>query len=342
MERFVIGAAVTVAILIAIGGMFGHRDPDGPGFAFVIDGESGGGGPAKGTGAPSTVPAQAFPLTELKVRNAAAVLKIIPEDRADISVEIANPGAIVTPVVSRDGAAVLVDGRIGRRARDCDMTDGRFSATVSGLGELTQDQLPVITVRTPRAVDASIAGAVASEIGPAASAELSFIGCGPARIADVAGKLDVTAAGSGDVVAGAAGSFSLSAAGSGHVQAGAVAGGADISVAGSGDVEIASVAGPLDVSIAGSGDVDIAGGAATGADVSIAGSGSVSLAGDVGALEASIMGSGDVTVRGAAASVDANIMGPGDVRVGAVAGRVQKAVMGPGSVIVGPVPADDE
>lgn len=339
MERFVIGAAIVVAVLIAGGTYFAnnHEDSD---FVMQVGGYDvggGGSGAAKGTGQPSAVMPKTYAGAVLKVRDAVAVLKVIPEDRADISVEIANPGKLGTPVVRMDGDAVVVDGGLRRRIQDCGGGRGAFEVSVRGVGDVREAEMPVITVRTPRNVDVSVGGAVKSDIGAAAAADLSFSGCGDATVADVAGALDLSSAGSGDVTVGNAASATISAAGSGDATLAAVAGKLEVSVAGSGSVMAESVAGPLDVSIAGSGDVTVAGGAVTDADISIAGSGDVSVTGNVAKLDVSIMGSGDVTVRGAAASVDANIMGSGDVQVASVTGGVQKAVMGSGSVTVGPI-----
>lgn len=342
MERFVIGAAVTVAVLIAVGGYFGHGVSDSDGFRFEIGDNERGGGPAqaKGTGIASNLPAAVYAATEIKVRDAVAVVKIVPEDRADISIEIANPGRLATPRVRLDGGVLIVDGGLDRRVRHCNTRGGALDVSVNGVGDVSEPQMPTITAHVPRAVNVSVGGAARTEIGPSASADVSFSGCGPATIADVAGALDLSAAGSGEVTVGATKSASVSAAGSGDTTIGAVGGKLEISVAGSGNVTAASVSGPLDVSIAGSGDVAVSAGPVADTDISIAGSGSVDIASGVGKLDVAIMGSGDVTVHGAAAAVDANIMGSGDVQVVSVSGGVQKAVMGPGSVRIGPITVD--
>lgn len=341
MERFVIGAAVAVAALIAVGSYFGRGDSDGHGFRFEVgDDEFGGSGQAKGTGAPANAAATTYASTELRLRNAVAVLKVIPEDRTDISLDIANPGTLAMPRVRLDGDVLVVDGGVSR-VHGCNERGNAISVSVRGVGDVGEAQMPVITARVPRAVQVSVGGAVRSDIGPSTSAKLSFSGCGPAKVGDVAGLLELSSTGSGDVTTGAVQTASLSTAGSGDTTLGAVTEKLELSLAGSGDVTVASLAGPLDVSIAGSGDVTISGGAVTTADVSIAGSGGVDMAGSVGALDVSIMGSGDVTVRGAAASVEANIMGSGDVAIASVSGGVQKAVMGSGSVTVGPIQDDD-
>ena len=336
MERFVIGAAV--AVLIAAGSMFGKGISDGQGFRFEFA-DRGSGGAAKGDGVASRVPPTLYAAAEVRIRDAAAVVNVIPEDRADIAFEMTNPGVLLSPAVKVEGSALIVDGGLGRRVRNCETRNG-WSVTINGVGDVSEAQMPLITLRTPRDVDISVGGGVKTEIGASNSADLSFTGCGPSTVADVAGRLKISAAGSGDVTTGAARLVSVSAAGSGDIALGAVAESLEASVAGSGSVVAASLTGPLDVSIAGSGDVAVNGGAVTEADISIAGSGDVELAAGVVSLDVSIMGSGDVSVRGAAGSVDANIMGSGDVRVTSVSGRVQRAVMGSGSVSVGPLDED--
>lgn len=337
MERFVIGAALFAAAAIAAGGYFGHAVSDGDGFRFEINGDrdTGGSGLAKGPGAPTAVPAAVFAGDELKIRNAVAILKVIPEHRTDFSVEIANPGLLANPTVRIEGDEVIVDGGIGsRRIRNC-RRDGQFHAEVSGIGVINAAQAPVVTVRAPKALHVSVSGAVESEFGPSSAAELSFAGCGSAKVGDVAGALEIDSSGSGNVTAGAAQSATVSIAGSGDTTLGAVSGGLEVDVAGSGGVTAATVAGPVEVSIAGSGGATVNGGAMGNADISIAGSGDVRLTGEVQRLSVSIAGSGDVDLRGKAASLDANIMGSGDVSVAQVTGGVQKSVMGSGSVRVG-------
>jgi hypothetical protein len=345
MERFVIGAAIFAAVVIAAGGYFGHAISDGDGsFEFRISDDEAEDGDAKGTGAPSALPAKAYVgAAQLKIRNAVAVLTVIPEDRADIAIEIANPGLLATPEVRSNGDEVIVDGGVsGRRVHNCKGAGENFSAEVRGVGAVEASQAPQITARVPRDVHVHTSGAVFTDIGAARSVELSLAGCGDVKIADVTGLLDIASVGSGDVIAGASGSADVSVAGSGDVSIGAVVQKLDAAVAGSGNLAVASARGDVDVAIAGSGSASIAGGIMGDADVSIAGSGGVSLGGDVKKLDVSIAGSGDVDVKGKADSVEANIMGSGDVTVGAVSGTVERAVVGSGRVIVGatsPVPA---
>lgn len=112
---------------------------------------------------------------------------------------------------------------------------------------------------------------------------------------------------------------SLVAAGSGRIAAEALAGKADVTIAGSGDIDTMSVAaqdlkvtiagsgtyraagtaGKLDMTIAGSGDAEMDALKADSASIRILGSGRSAFASD-GAVKAAIAGSGEVRVRGRA------------------------------------------
>ena len=330
MERFVIGAAILAAVGIAAGSYFGHAVSDEHGFRFEIADT------VEPGGAPASTAATPYAAAELRVRNAVAVLKVIAEDRTDIVLQVANPGRLPMPTVRLDGGELIVDGGLsGRRIQSCHGGAGGYAVSVRGYETVAAAQMPVITAHVPRAVHVSTGGAVKTSVGPSASAELAFSGCGDSTIGDVADALKIDSSGSGDNTAGAAQSANISGAGSGDSELGAIAGKLEVALAGSGGVTAASVGGAVDVSIAGSGDVTINGGAMQNVEVSVAGSGDTAINGSVQALTTSIMGSGDVTVSGAAASMEANIMGSGDVAVGSVSGAVKKTVMGSGAVTIG-------
>jgi hypothetical protein len=331
MERFVIGAAIVAAFAIAAAGALGGAITMGDHFSFSLADDSGGGGGEPVTGTPS-----AFAATSLKVENATLVLRVAPEDRADILVSVSNTGPLALPRVRLEGDKLVIDGGQDRSARGCGVKNGAFSARTPKDGHLQEGQLPIVTVRTPRDVDLAVSGAVKTIVGAAHTADLSIATCGPTEIGPVAEELDLSLAGSGDVTVASAGLADLSLSGAGDASIGPIRGGLDLALAGSGDVTVDSASGPLDISVAGSGATAVNGGTFAMADISIAGSGDVLVRGDVGQLKASLAGSGDIAVTGTVETVDASIMGSGDVSVGAVNGRVSKSVMGSGSVRVGP------
>lgn len=269
---------------------------------------------------------------EVEIRDAVARVVVIPEDRTDIAVEVVRGSNAELPAITieRTGSGkVRIHGNLKRRIRGCDSrSDGAAPAAgspldslsgvtvrVRGIGEVQMSAAPVITIRTPKAVNVDAGGAVFGWVGRADSVDLGNAGCGDWVVADSTGAVHLSQAGSGDTRAGRSSSLSISVAGSGDIQAGST-GNLEASIAGSGDVVVASVRGSVEASIAGSGNVTVNGGAVTSVDASIA-------------------GSGDIDIKTSAQSVDASIMGSGDINVRSVSGKVDKSVMGSGSINVG-------
>ena len=262
---------------------------------------------------------------ELEIKHAAARVVVIPEARNDVQVTVTRGSASLPELqVTRRGASVEIDGDLRNKISECNLRgadtpmrpDSQSTVQIRGVGRVRIADLPLITARVPMNADVSAGGAVFGSVGRAQSLELGNAGCGDWTVANVSGALNVSVAGSGDVVAGSSGRAEVSIAGSGDVRLGAVAGPLEASIAGSGDVRVASVSGGVEASIAGSGDVFVE-------------------SGRVGALDASIAGSGDVRIEAPVQSLDASIIGSGDVRVASVSGSVNHSVMGSGDIIVG-------
>lgn len=273
---------------------------------------------AAGLGPVSLVPAAAArPAPSVEIKDAAAQVTVIPEDRADIRVEflVRNPRLPLKVKTVRE--RTIIEGGIApKRIRSCRGAGPDAVVRVAGVGDLPLSALPQIVVHTPRDVDVSAGGAVFGVIGRARNAVLGAAGCGAWTVANVEGQLKVSLADAVGVRAGSAGRAKLRVAGAGGIAAGEVRGRLDVDVAGSGDVRVRSVDGPLGIHIAGSGGVKVNGGHAS-------------------AMTASVAGSGGVMFGGAADSLEARIVGSGDVRARQVKGRVKKAVMGSGAVRVG-------
>lgn len=252
------------------------------------------------------------------IRNAVARVTVVPSDRTDVEVVIRSPNAKLPLRVDRRGDRVIINGDLKwNKIRSCRGNGDDASVEVRGVGRVSLEQMPQVTIYTPRNVDIDAGGAVFGMIGRAETVELSNAGCGDWSVGNVAGRLEVNQQGSGDVFAGTAGSLAVSVQGSGDTRVKDIAGAVDISIAGSGDVDMTSINGDLEVSIAGSGDVKVRGGHARKVEVNVA-------------------GSGDVRFKGEADSVDISVMGSGDVWVTKVNGNVQKSVMGSGGVHIGP------
>lgn len=252
----------------------------------------------------------------VEIKDAVVRVTVIPEARSDIKVEILSRNASLPLEVRTRGDRTIIDGGLGRKIRSCNGVGGRAWASVQGVGRVAWADMPQVVIRTPKDAAIEAGGAVFGSVGRTTSLKLSNAGCGDWTVANVAGKLTFSQAGSGDVRIGATGEARLRSAGSGDIDIARVAGPLDVDVAGSGDVDVGELTGPLDVRIAGSGDVDIDAGKAPTVNVSVA-------------------GSGDVNFNGAAGNVKARIAGSGDVRVKSASGHIDKTVLGSGSVIVG-------
>lgn len=253
---------------------------------------------------------------EVEIKDAVARVTVIPESRNDIKVEFISTHPNLPLQVRTLGGKTIVDGDLARKIRSCNAEGGRVNVSVAGIGPVSYADMPQIVIRTPRDADVEAGGAVFGTVGKSQSLELSNAGCGDWTVANVAGRLKLSIAGSGDTRVGSAGQASLRVAGSGDVTTRAVQGPLDVDVAGSGDVWVASISGgAMDIKVAGSGDVTVAGGSAEG-------------------FSATVAGSGDVRFDGSAQSLKARIAGSGDVRARTVRGDVSKAVVGSGDVIV--------
>lgn len=268
---------------------------------------------------------------EVEIKNAVARVVVIPEDRADIAVEVVNGSRADLPriTIERVGGKVKLDGGLGRgRIRGCNSRGeaastgsnpldalGNTTVKVRDIGDVNMRETPIITIRTPRDVDVQAGGAVFGWIGRANSVDMGNAGCGDWTIGAVTGKVEISQAGSGDTRAATSGQLSVNIAGSGDVHAGAT-GALEAAIAGSGDITVAAVRGPVEASIAGSGGVTVNGGNATTVEANIAGSGDVNINAPAGAVNVSIMGSGDVSVKSASGPVSKSIMGSGSVHVG--------------------------
>ena len=258
--------------------------------------------------------ASAAPLVE--IRNAAARVVVIPENRPDVKVEFTSLNPALPLTLRNDLGRVIVDGNLRRRISDCSAEFGKTTVRVRGLGQVAYDNLPQIVIRTPMDARVEASGAVFGSVGRTQALSLSNAGCGDWMVANVQGSLKLNQAGSGDTRAGDAGELAVNTAGSGDVMARAIAGGATLNMAGSGDVTADSISGPLHASIAGSGDVRINHGHATEMVVHIAGSGDVRFGGEAGSVSATVFGSGDIQVAKVDGAVKKTVMGSGDVIIG--------------------------
>lgn len=331
MERFVFVAAIVVASIFAIGALFGgHRE--GWGIHFNVDGDEDGFGTAELVQlVPAQVPAQSYQAGAIRLRHIAARVVVTPEDRTDVSIEIDNPGSAPTPQVSLEEGRLTIDGQLRGRIGSC----SEEGVDLRGYSFVPTEQMPLITIRTPRDLDLSFTGAGRAEIGATQALSLNINGCARANAGDVAAEADLDLNGSGQIVVAGAQHVSVDLNGSGDVRVETVRAGADAEVNGSGNVTIANLTGALSIDNRGSGSLSVGAGAVTGADIELFGSGQVTLGAPIERLNVSIFGSGDVEAPVAVGELEAEIFGSGDVRVQSVSGALRQESRGSGSVRVG-------
>ena len=275
--------------------------------------------PPSAPSAPSAPAPRAYRVegAEIVLRDLAAVVFITPENRADVAVEIVNPGELPAPRVLRSSGRVIVDGDLDGGVNRCRMRDRTsFAVSIDRHGWVDEQELPQVRIRTPQDLSLNASGAVQIWAGSARSANIAISSCGRAELESVSDDADISVAGGGEVKLHEAGRASLRVAGSGDVALGVVRNGLAVSIAGGGDVAAQRVDGPTNIAIQGSGDVVIREGDATTLSIAIAGSGDVVHRGQANDLDVVILGSGDVVVRHVNGEISRRVLGSGDIVVG--------------------------
>jgi hypothetical protein len=253
----------------------------------------------------------------VELRNLYAVVDVIPENRADIAVEVHAPDhRLPTPSVTRNGADLVIDGSLHALHGGCGTIGSpQHGFDLSGYGWMSRRSAVSITLHTPRDVRLRANGSILGSVRPAQGVDLITNGCSRWRIADVSGTLAIRQDGAATINAGSAGATVLQLSGLSRIDlAGARA--LKVEMSGAGSVRLSSISGPVDASLSGLGSVHIAGGRA-------------------GRVQAEVSGMGGFSLHGSAAELDAQVSGIGSVHVDHVDGAVHKMVSGIGHVSVG-------
>jgi hypothetical protein len=300
--------------------------------------------------------AETFNTTSVDIVHAAANLVVIPEDRTNIDVAIsAGGGRVAAPQARMTAEGLVIDGGLRNRFRGCTNTlTGQTVARIRGIGNVQRQDLPQITLRVPRTLDLSAAGAVYSEIGASAGGDVVVSGCGDTELASTSSALRVTLNGSGGVdVDAVGGALTAVVNGSGSVEVERVSGEATLRLNGSGDLEVGNVGGALNAQLAGSGSLrtgnsraahlvlngsgDLTAGAVDGAlDANLTGSGSMRVASVEGAsADLTLTSSGSLVVNGGRVErLRANSTGSGGVRFNGAASTTTATLTGSGSISI--------
>ena len=254
----------------------------------------------------------------LRLDHVAAHVIIIPEARDTIHAEVRNSGkgGIGRPQLTVNGPDLVISS---------DMPTGKFhDCRVHGFGHgvkfglfdhVSEDDLPVITIRVPMDVQIVADGAIEGEIGAAHAVNLTQKRCGAWKVGDVADHFEYELEGLSDLTAGSARSTTLRLEGMGDIHMRAT-GSLDASLQGMGDVVIGQVNGPVKASVQGMGDLKIHGGHATDFQASLEGMGDIRFDGTADTVDASAEGMGDITIAKATGSVSKSQSGFSKVKVG--------------------------
>ena len=252
----------------------------------------------------------------IEIRDAVARVTVVPQDRADIKVEVIKPNAELPLKVSVSGDGTLVDGDLDHRIRSCNGMGDNARVSVRGVGRVSYAELPEVVVYTPKDVKLEANGAVVGAIGRSASLELKNSGCANWTIADVDGEAELRQSGAGNVKMGSAGRLDVHLSGAANIDAVAARDGMDARLSGAGNVRLKSLSGPVYAQVSGVGQVRIADGRASQMRASVSGIGQVDFGGQAQDLQASISGLGQISVREVTGSVSKSVSGGGSIKVG--------------------------
>jgi hypothetical protein len=265
--------------------------------------------------AAALVSAGAAQAASVEMRDAVLRVTIIPEDRADVKVEVVRANPKLPLDIRTRGDRTVIDGGLAFRIHECHGSGADRRVSVTGVGDVAWDAMPEVVIHTPKAVAAESSGAVFGSIGRSASLDLEESGCSGWTIANVEGAATIHESGASTVKMGGAGRLDTRISGAGKLYATEVKG-LDVIVSGAGMVRVGQLDGPLTAKVSGTGHIDV-------------------LDGRASAMRASVSGIGSVEFGGAADSLDASISGMGSIRAKAVKGPVTKSVSGAGHVSIG-------
>ncbi|MBL8555163.1 MAG: DUF2807 domain-containing protein, partial [Phenylobacterium sp.] len=252
--------------------------------------------------------------------DAVARVTVVPEDRADIKVDIVRPHPRLPLTVRTLGDRTIVDGDLDHGIRGCNVASRQPHVTVRGVGRVDQEAMPQVVIYTPRNVALAANGAVVGAIGRSGSLQLSNSGCSAWTIADVAGEAEIHESGAGVVRMGASDRLEVHLSGAANINATRVRRNLDARLSGAGNVRIGELTGDMQVQVSGVGKIDVKTGKAS-------------------SVRASVSGIGSVEFDGTTQDLDASISGLGGVDVGQVTGNVRKSVSGGGRVSIGNRPS---
>jgi hypothetical protein len=252
----------------------------------------------------------------VEIRDAVVRVTVVPEDRADVKVEMVTTNASLPLEVRTVGGQTVIAGNLAHRINDCHGRSAHPSVWVRGLGEISYENMPQIVIHTPKAVAIEAGGAVYGTVGRAASLDLENSGCSGWTLADIAGDASLRESGAGSVRMGSSGRLELRLSGAGSVHATQVRQSLDATISGAGGVHVDQLTGAMIAHVSGLGSIKVSDGHASAVHASVSGVGSVDFGGDAQTLDASISGIGGIRVKAVSGQVTKSVSGGGHVTVG--------------------------
>jgi len=249
----------------------------------------------------------------VEIRDAVLRVVVVPEDRADVKVEVTQANAQLPLTVRTSGDITVIDGDLDRRIRSC---NGSKGVRVRDVGRVDAEDMPQIVIRTPRSVVLKSSGAVRGSIGRSGALDLRDSGCSAWTIADVAGPAFVRSSGAGDIRMGQASRLTIELSGAANIRATRAREALDARLSGAGNVQVEEVGPSMDARVSGVGSIRVADGQATAVRASVSGIGGVDFGGVASRLDASVSGMGHVDVKRVNGPVSKSVSGIGSVRVG--------------------------
>ncbi|NHK28756.1 DUF4097 domain-containing protein [Parvularcula flava] len=226
-----------------------------------------------------------FSTDEVELENINAVVRVMPQDRQDVSIDFHKGPKPEFEVI---GGKLVVDGGIedsngwGWNNDWCSRRDRKNERTV-------------MTIRVPRQLDIAFDGAVDAAVGPSDGGDVAMFGCGHADVAPVNGDLNAKAGNSTSLrIVSIAGNASLHSMNSSDLKVdGPIGGDLSAKVMNSSDMELTSVAGNATIEDFNSADLEL-----------------TTIGGD---LTVKVYNSADLEIDAVAGSVIARIMNSGDL-----------------------------
>src|SRR5258708_32648298 len=113
----------------------------------------------------------------VEVKAAVAGVTVIPENRTDIKIDILQANSQLPLEVRTFAGRTIVDGRLGRRVRDCHGSGENVSVHVRGVGDVTWREMPQGVIHTPRDLDVDVGQAGGGSVGRPRHLQLRNAGC---------------------------------------------------------------------------------------------------------------------------------------------------------------------